>query len=1137
MTHHPFVARTFLVFVCALTSLHAVARAAEPAEIPGLKLWLRADSGVEVQDGKVAAWKDASGNNNDVAQTDAARRPVLVPGGLNGLPIIRFVGDSASAQNLSRGVLDLGNEAAPSLTVISVVQLRKKCFFGTFVSYGEGNDRGSFRMGQYSTYGSLSAGGNDLNLPSPLPSMENAGFKLVESRFDGAKNTFTLWEGGDLTASQEHTYQLKPKMPIIIGGTLRQTNGLDGDIAEVLVYANALTDDQRTDVRRYLLKKWALHRLKARRAAGLQAALYPGLKKLYVSFDQQADEVKKALGDKASTVSVGVTTVPLQVVNVKTNEVAATGSVTLDPAGYGDALLAADLPAGEYSVEYSFRGARIRPAQTFTRTKFVWEDNTLGITDKIYAPFGPLAANGKTIKLTQRDYTMNSLGLFDKVVTEGRDILAAPMTIQVETAGGLQKWTAGGGSFTQAKPNIAVWQSSASTPALKISTKTTTEFDGCARVDMTLAPGAKQQEIQRAWLEIPLKDEEVPLFHAVAFESMRRNYVGATPRGGDIAWGPRPAAWVPPQWSVKPGTEAQSVHTLWTAADTRPWKKVAVNDFVPYVWLGAEERGLAWFGENDKGYIPDNSKPAQVLTRERTPGGERVVLRVYLINRPTTLTDAHTVSFGLQASPTKPMPPNWRDPRNMDGGYQASLNFAFWSAMTVPGAYLCSDKYPLDRDLALGEKILDANRVASKGGKPDLSFLDAKVADMEKRGAWHESYTPQQWLEKWQYLTKYMTADSTYFEEHWTNDRLPDAVSFINEWRGWPQPTAEQWAAGNVGGGQTFTGSYRDFCLYYANEWLKRGLSLYFDNTMPAYTLDPTVNPNCYFLPDGRVQAAMNIWAQRAYYRRIWNLVNEWNEKNPNGSGGKPYRFTTHMTNTLLLPMHEWTTSNLDIEWGWIDYGQSQANADPGAGPGRKADGTPDFDFSPPNGNASPFPPEVLRAETLGRQVGTPSYALGFISPRASNFKNDEKEVRTEWGMRVVHEIPRNWPIYEKRDAVLRSFGYGKPDVEAVNYWMPQKEISVANPIVKWLLLRRAVAPFALMLVQSYSTKDAATTVRIPGATILVDVETREQFAVGDPIPLKGVYGNRVLLAVKSRDELPAALSLCVPAAALAALK
>jgi hypothetical protein len=119
----------------------------------------------------------------------------------------------------------------------------------------------------------------------------------------------------------------------------------------------------------------------------------------------------------------------------------------------------------------------------------------------------------------------------------------------------------------------------------------------------------------------------------------------------------------------------------------------------------------------------------------------------------------------------------------------------------------------------------------------------------------------------------------------------------------------------------------------------------------------------------------------------------------------------------------------------------------------------------------------------------------------------------------------------------LRSFGYGKPDVEAVNYWAPQKEVSVANPVVKWLLLRRAVAPFALMALQSYSAKDVTTTVHIPGAVILVDVETREQFAATDPVPLKGVYGNRVLLAVKSRDELPAALSLCVPAAALAALK
>ena len=47
--------------------------------------------------------------------------------------------------------------------------------------------------------------------------------------------------------------------------------------------------------------------------------------------------------------------------------------------------------------------------------------------------------------------------------------------------------------------------------------------------------GEKPQAIQRLWIEIPLKDREVPLLHTVG-DGLRQNYAGAVPAGQGAIW-------------------------------------------------------------------------------------------------------------------------------------------------------------------------------------------------------------------------------------------------------------------------------------------------------------------------------------------------------------------------------------------------------------------------------------------------------------------------------------------------------------------------------------------------------------------------------------------------------------------------
>ena len=58
----------------------------------GLRLWLKADAGVNVSGSGVADWADQSGANLSSSQPDASRRPTLVSGDANGQPAVVFDG-------------------------------------------------------------------------------------------------------------------------------------------------------------------------------------------------------------------------------------------------------------------------------------------------------------------------------------------------------------------------------------------------------------------------------------------------------------------------------------------------------------------------------------------------------------------------------------------------------------------------------------------------------------------------------------------------------------------------------------------------------------------------------------------------------------------------------------------------------------------------------------------------------------------------------------------------------------------------------------------------------------------------------------------------------------------------------------
>jgi hypothetical protein len=826
---------------------------------------------------------------------------------------------------------------------------------------------------------------------------------------------------------------------------------------------------------------------------------------------------------------------------VDTNRAVATFTLGLDEKGRGTGRFSLPrLAAGNYRVEYAFGGTVLTAAKTFRRTYFEWERNTLGLEHKVYAPFEPVRVERKTVSVVDRTYTVNALGLFDSVISKGRELLAEPMKLVVETADGRRvEWKAGGwfggGVKGQAlHPDLAVFECEAKSSVFSLQSSVSVEEDGCAKVALTLTPDTRHlTPIRRAWLEIALKDSEAPLCHFVGMNSMRHNYAGNVPRGGKITWIMQP--WRPARFEVEPfAGKTPASYEVWEARQSMHWgmrdPKEQPN-FAPYIWLGAEERGLAWFGDHIGGYETDGRRGIQRLSIE--PG--RVVLRVELIQKPVALTQARTFEFGLQASPTKPLRPDWRGYAVPGGG---GMSVVVW------GGFNCADKVPANRDWTIVDKAMEG----AQTGKADWEWFAAYAKTNtywinEGGGATPGTFrrvpleetkaNGQPWLTALNHFVGQAAGLGTnrgitvYFEEHQTSGAYPDVAEFHDEWAdnsfsryrmfNYPFTWGPEARSANPE-------SYRDFAVFYANEWMKRGVGIYYDNTYPM------IDHNRHRLQDRRLSWQSSIWGHREYYKRVWKRSRELMES---GQVTRPLHTVGHVTNCQILPYTTWWDATLGVE----SPGQWQPDEPMSAAARAQMLAEWNFLMLPTpqkgkSGKALPYPPDYLRAMEGGRMVGViPHYRHSLRSDDAfggigigygSTDEGGDRQVRahrslSDKAMGLVHEIRGGGSPWDHAGIQILSdafsvYGYGQPGVTVHNYWEEKPFLRLDNPQIKWIALAKDEAP-TLLLLQSYDPKACQARLALPAGTRLLDVFTRRSQPADQPVAFPADYGTRLFLA------------------------
>ena len=278
--------------------------------------------------------------------------------------------------------------------------------------------------------------------------------------------------------------------------------------------------------------------------------------------------------------------------------------VTFDVAG---------LAPGEYAVRATAldrAGNEVAAAEApLTRPDTPsWLGSKEGLSDRVLPPWTPVRADGRTVRVWGREYEFDGLPLPTRVVTRGAAILSGPVRFVATVNGAQQRWTAPKTDLLERKPNAAVLETSVGSDKLRLTSTIRVEYDGVVRSDLSFQP-LEPTKLDSLVLELPIKAAHAKyLYH----------FPGR--------WGSAYNAGALPPDGFKSG-------------------------FRPFIWLGDDDRGLAWFSESDRGFTPAGADDVVQITRQ----GDTVLLSIKIIGQPVDLREPLTYTFGLQATPVKPV--------------------------------------------------------------------------------------------------------------------------------------------------------------------------------------------------------------------------------------------------------------------------------------------------------------------------------------------------------------------------------------------------------------------------------------------------------------------------------------------------
>ncbi|NOY81263.1 MAG: hypothetical protein GXP31_09695 [Kiritimatiellaeota bacterium] len=463
---------------------------------------------------------------------------------------------------------------------------------------------------------------------------------------------------------------------------------------------------------------------------------------------------------------------------------------------------------------------RLLPMKCFYNADWIGFERRLAREHRVPGPWVPLRAGESEVTTLTQHYRFGPRGMPLSMRAGGREILAAPIRLEMATA--TSRFAPGKGiAWGERHADTAVFELSFQASDADARLKVRTEFDGMSRYDLTIRPLNNNTRMTRLVLEIPIRPDVARFKYPV--------------RGPYQAW-----------------------DVLDLDADVGP---VYADAFLPHIWVGDDDRGIAWFAESDEFYEPEDRDKVIELVRDK----EAVVLRVNMITFPRRLTVPTTFTFGLQATPTRPMPvPNWTAYR-----FASSISSSTYHVTT---GYTTGAEYHVTLGVPFPVQDLDRARrfVKSVHSRPGRSAVVYATSNGMGDGG----------------------AEFRFFEQEWKNPSVCDTWSFASrgQYHWGTCPTVE---------------TLRDYFLWRTAQAIDElGIDgLYYDYA----TVFPADNPDagCGYERDGKRFPTWPIFADRAMRKRIYELFMT--------KRGKAV-FVYHNYSRMMTPIASFATLHLDGE-------------------------------------------------------------------------------------------------------------------------------------------------------------------------------------------------------------------------------
>lgn len=227
-----------------------------PSDLTDLFLWLRADEITGVSDGdNLATWLDESGQANDFAESNDARRPSYHTAVQNGLAAVRFV--RGNSERLTNG-------SSLDFTAAATVFIAKQSDTTT-VAYGL---LGASPNGDLGFLEAVGGDGGIAMVEIGIASIANEGG--IGNRTVNWEIAGYTWDGSLGVNSEAEVYRNRTSVGTgiynagalniaatrILGSASFSFEFFDGDIGEVVAYDRLLPAAERTQVWDYLIPRW-----------------------------------------------------------------------------------------------------------------------------------------------------------------------------------------------------------------------------------------------------------------------------------------------------------------------------------------------------------------------------------------------------------------------------------------------------------------------------------------------------------------------------------------------------------------------------------------------------------------------------------------------------------------------------------------------------------------------------------------------------------------------------------------------------------------------------------------------------------------------------------------------------------------